>query len=145
MRKYVPTHFLLNAIVCINSSNELNLVKSMKTKTKATNFDVLLGLRIKELRLSYNMTQQDLADTLGITFQQIQKYENGRNRIPVSSLLKISEKLDVDIVKLLNVEKPLEPDDINAEMRTLYKNFSSIKSLPVKKCLQELILSLSRQ
>jgi transcriptional regulator with XRE-family HTH domain len=45
-----------------------------------------VGLRMRTLRRNLNLGQQALGDALGITFQQIQKYENGRNRLPASKL-----------------------------------------------------------
>lgn len=45
-----------------------------------------IGLRIKMLRIQNDMTQSDLAQLLGIKFQQLQKYENGTNRVSASRL-----------------------------------------------------------
>ena len=69
----------------------------MKTKGKASEVDINLGKNLKAIRLSNNLTQQQLADASDITFQQIQKYELGRNRISASRLLQFSEILGVDI------------------------------------------------
>ena len=59
--------------------------------------DVHVGQRIRQRRWMVGMTQQQLADKVGIKFQQIQKYETGANRIPVNRLLQIARALDVDI------------------------------------------------
>jgi len=48
--------------------------------------DMQVGLRIREARLSTGLSQEKLAKHLGVTFQQLQKYENGRNRISPSKL-----------------------------------------------------------
>jgi transcriptional regulator with XRE-family HTH domain len=53
-----------------------------------------LGERIRALRKLRLMTQSDLARELGITFQQVQKYERGKNRLSVSMMLKIAHFLD---------------------------------------------------
>lgn len=55
--------------------------------------DVYVGGRVRAARLARDMSQVDLGDALGITFQQIQKYEKGRNRISCGSLLRICEVL----------------------------------------------------
>ena len=47
--------------------------------------DVLVGKNIRMFRLSKGLSQVALAEALGITFQQIQKYEKGRNRVASSS------------------------------------------------------------
>jgi len=66
-----------------------------------TSVDVDLGARIRELRLSRGVTQVDLGDAIGLTFQQVQKYEWGKNRISVGRLFKIAEALKVNVADLL--------------------------------------------
>lgn len=56
-----------------------------------------IGKRIKLARISLGMTQERLSAYLGITFQQVQKYENGKNRVSAGSLLLISKFLNIDI------------------------------------------------
>ena len=57
--------------------------------------DATIGQRIRAQRLNRGMSQTELADTLGITFQQVQKYEKGANRVSVSRLQQIAEALGV--------------------------------------------------
>lgn len=52
-------------------------------------FNKQLGERIKELRLFHGYTQKAIGELLGVTFQQIQKYETGSNRITVYTLYKL--------------------------------------------------------
>ena len=59
--------------------------------------DVHVGKRIRHRRWTLGTTQQQLADRVGIKFQQIQKYETGMNRISASRLWDIAEALDVPI------------------------------------------------
>ena len=59
--------------------------------------DVHVGTRIRHLRWLIGMTQQQLADQVGIKFQQIQKYETGANRVSASRLWDIARALDVPI------------------------------------------------
>ncbi|TKW67719.1 MAG: helix-turn-helix transcriptional regulator [Paracoccus denitrificans] len=59
--------------------------------------DVHVGMRIRHRRWLIGMTQQQLADQVGIKFQQIQKYETGANRVSASRLWDISIALDVPI------------------------------------------------
>lgn len=54
-----------------------------------------IGLRIKMLRSQKDMTQTDLAKLLGVKFQQVQKYENGTNRVSASRLKTIMEIFNV--------------------------------------------------
>ncbi|SFI60439.1 helix-turn-helix domain-containing protein [Jannaschia pohangensis] len=59
--------------------------------------DIHVGKRIRHRRWMLGMTQQQLAEQVGIKFQQIQKYETGMNRVSASRLWEISEALDVQI------------------------------------------------
>jgi len=59
--------------------------------------DVHVGKRIRHRRWLVGMTQQQLAQHVGIKFQQIQKYETGANRVSASRLWDISETLEVRI------------------------------------------------
>ncbi|PIE14932.1 MAG: transcriptional regulator [Rhodobacterales bacterium] len=59
--------------------------------------DVHVGKRIRHRRWLVGMTQQQLAEKVGIKFQQIQKYETGMNRVSASRLWDISDALDVPV------------------------------------------------
>ncbi len=59
--------------------------------------DVHVGKRIRQRRWMIGMTQQALADAIGIKFQQVQKYETGMNRVSASRLWEIAHALDVSI------------------------------------------------
>lgn len=59
--------------------------------------DVYVGSRIRMRRTMLAMSQEKLADQLGITFQQVQKYENGANRVGASRLFAICKILGVSV------------------------------------------------
>ena len=59
--------------------------------------DVQVGARIRTRRLLIGMNQETLAKALGLTFQQVQKYEGGANRVSASRLSQIAEVLGVPI------------------------------------------------
>jgi transcriptional regulator with XRE-family HTH domain len=67
----------------------------VKTKGRATDIDVYVGTRLKHFRILRGFTQEELADEGGITFQQIQKYENGTNRIAASRLFSFAQILEI--------------------------------------------------
>lgn len=60
-----------------------------------TNLDRVIGQRLRELRCAQRKTQVEVAAGSGITFQQIQKYEKGTNRISVSRLVRVCEAMEV--------------------------------------------------
>jgi len=59
--------------------------------------DVHVGARIRLRRKLLKMSQEKLGEKLGVTFQQVQKYERGANRVGASRLWKLSEVLDVPV------------------------------------------------
>lgn len=59
--------------------------------------DLHVGARIRLRRRTLGVSQEQLADALGLTFQQVQKYENGHNRVSASKLWDIARKLEVEV------------------------------------------------
>src|SRR6202007_2430523 len=62
--------------------------------------DVAVGGRIRLLRKLRGLSQQALAETAGVTFQQIQKYERGANRVSASMLSRIAGALGVQVAEM---------------------------------------------
>ena len=65
--------------------------------------DIALGAAVRIRRRSLGISQEALAEQCGVSFQQIQKYENGANRISFSRLVQISRALQCRVVDLLDV------------------------------------------
>jgi transcriptional regulator with XRE-family HTH domain len=69
---------------------------------RATPTDVLVGRNIRICRLQRKMSQGELGRCIGVTFQQVQKYENGTNRIGAGRLMQISGVLGVPLSSLFD-------------------------------------------
>lgn len=67
--------------------------------------DKKIGLRIRQMRKSWGLSQIELAEKIGISFQQVQKYEKGSTRISVMRLQQVSEALGVNITAFFEEEK----------------------------------------
>jgi transcriptional regulator with XRE-family HTH domain len=67
--------------------------------------DVDVGLALRRVRLARGLSQTELADGLGITFQQIQKYERGSNRMAASRLVRAARFLKVRVSDLLPADE----------------------------------------
>src|ERR1700758_5254680 len=84
--------------------------KSQNSQRSATPFDTLIGTRLRARRLEMHISQSELGDKLGISFQQIQKYEKGVNRIGAGRLQQIATVLETDVAffvgDLVNGKKP---------------------------------------
>jgi transcriptional regulator with XRE-family HTH domain len=83
--------------------------------------DVALGAAVRIRRRTIGMSQEALAEQCGVSFQQIQKYENGANRISFSRLVQIAKALRCRVVDLMDVlDTPAGEGDVDllSRMRT---------------------------
>jgi len=123
--------------------------------------DVHVGKRVRKRRTFLGKSQTNIGEALGLTFQQIQKYERGANRIGSSRLLKLSKLLKVPVVYFFEEmpdqlrrdalsfkgEKP-EPFDQNQlstdETLELVRSYYKIKNPKVRKRIFEFIKSVAQ-
>ena len=102
-------------------------------------FDKAIGARIRMYRKALGLSQSDLARKIGITFQQVQKYESGANRVAASRLWSIADALGVSVLSLfqdvaqIHDETPGSP----LELLDLYT------AMPVAKQIE--LMSYARQ
>ncbi len=73
------------------------LRKQRKTRGKPTWVDVHVGQRVRQRRTLLGYSQERLAEALDLTFQQVQKYERGANRVGAGRLFELSKALDVPV------------------------------------------------
>jgi transcriptional regulator with XRE-family HTH domain len=67
-------------------------------KRNTAEIESLIGERVRFRRLQVGMSQEQLGEALGVTFQQIQKYEKGTNRVSSGRLVKIAEALECNVM-----------------------------------------------
>ncbi|MHB8287460.1 MAG: helix-turn-helix domain-containing protein [Caulobacteraceae bacterium] len=110
--------------------------------------DVEVGLTIRHLRKSQGISQQTLAAGLGLTFQQVQKYERGTNRISASMLVKAAGVLGVQPADLLprTESPPMAPQLQRAALlggaQQLLDDYAAIKSVRRRKAVVALVRAL---
>jgi transcriptional regulator with XRE-family HTH domain len=109
--------------------------------------DELVGRNIHLLRLSRKMSQTDLANNIGVTFQQVQKYESGANRVSASRLFKIAAVLAVPVNALFDGADDQTPGEatrspaallIEPQALRLAQAFSAIENKSIRGSLVEL-------
>jgi transcriptional regulator with XRE-family HTH domain len=85
------------------STDSTNLPASRNPATRpgATDFDRRLGLKIRRRRILLGLSQQKMAELIGVTYQQAHKYEKGLNRIAAGRLEDICRALDWSIADTL--------------------------------------------
>ncbi|MFN7306591.1 MAG: helix-turn-helix domain-containing protein [Alphaproteobacteria bacterium] len=138
-----------------NSSNHVPANMQRKPATRETNeVDKFVGERIRLYRAMLGISQQKLAGALGITFQQLQKYEHGENRIGAGRLLAVANILGIPITFLLDEQAfarrqrgdgPAEAD-MPAYLREGYhvgRAFSQISDPAVRRTITTLVKSLA--
>lgn len=97
----------------------------MKTKSHATEIDKQLGERLRFLRNLRGYTQVQLAERLDMTFQQVQKYEKGTNRISAARLIEMSNILKCDIEDFTRPIRNREAEQIAIDPK-LYGTWSRL-------------------
>jgi len=70
----------------------------LSSKRGATSTDVIIGNRVRARRMEMHMSQEELGKHLGVSFQQVQKYEKGVNRVGAGRLHQIAGVLDTDVM-----------------------------------------------
>jgi transcriptional regulator with XRE-family HTH domain len=99
-------------------------------KNRSADIDALIGSNLRSIRSQKGLTQENLAERLGLTFQQIQKYERGINRISCSTLYLISKKLDVPLLSFFNGLYP------NTEPQQTFNNPAEFEIIDLFRSLQ---------
>ncbi|WAJ26825.1 helix-turn-helix domain-containing protein [Antarcticirhabdus aurantiaca] len=75
------------------------------TNSRLSDLDRALATRIREARISKGLTQSALADEIGVTYQQYQKYESGQNRITAARLFRLARALDLPISRFFSLDE----------------------------------------
>ena len=78
-------------------NNAMKKAKRLISPRSASAVDSYIGVRMREQRLALEISQMQLGKTLGVSFQQIQKYGNGKNRVSAARLFEICKALNVPL------------------------------------------------
>ena len=101
-----------------------------------------IGERMRELRKRRGLTQEQLAEIVDVTFQQIQKYENGSNRLNADKLQTIAQALSVPVSAFFDDDKGDERL-LSEQERKLVDGFRSLSSSDVREFLVDRLLKSS--
>ena len=125
--------------------------------------DMHVGARVRMRRLMLDMTQKKLGDALGLTFQQVQKYEKGANRIGAGRLQQLSAILQVPVAFFFDGMRPATavfttgfPSDAlptseldrfltSSEGLALIKAFMRIKDAEIRRRIVDLAVEIANQ
>ncbi|PWR20612.1 helix-turn-helix domain-containing protein [Zavarzinia compransoris] len=120
--------------------------------SKANPVDVHVGARVKLRRQLLGFSQTELGNALDLTFQQVQKYEKGTNRISASKLHKMAEVLDVPISFFFDGVEGAKPDSDSGDLDmmsrsetiSLVRAYYAIEDDAVRRKVIELLRTLGK-
>lgn len=143
----------------LHSNNSTNIARGKKSGALPHPADIYVGKRVRLMRKLLGMSQAELGALLGVTFQQIQKYEHGANRISAGRLYDLSRVMWVPVGFFFeNMNNgSLSCEDASADWQTgagadnlLYDNeylgifsaYRKLKNPELRQCLRRLIVLL---
>lgn len=110
--------------------------------------DEKIGRMIRELRLAFGMSRQELADHIEVTHQQLKKYEDGSNRISAGRLYYIAKALGKNVSYFFDEEIQQESNDLPLDNQRmcieLTRNFMRIEDGTFKEAINDLVRNLSK-
>jgi transcriptional regulator with XRE-family HTH domain len=111
--------------------------------------DVAVGARVRELRIRAGMSQTKLGDALGVSFQQIQKYENGANRMGASRLVQVATALNVPLAHLFvgisGPEEDLNSAPLDKEASKVARDWAAIPNQSMRDTLRKVVKTMARE
>ena len=123
-------------------------VKVERPVNRANDTDRHVGARIRERRIMLGLSQQQMADLIGVTYQQAHKYERGINRISAGRLFEISQVLGVPVGFFYEGLENRRGSDLSARQRMcleLARNFTSISNEKHQEALSQLARALASE
>lgn len=114
----------------------------------AKNVDRHVGERVRHRRAEMGLTQSDLAKALGLSYQQMQKYETAANRLSAGKLFEIAQALQVpasyffEDVDPARKRAPLEHGGHNRATISIVQNFDDIESSELRTAVSALVKAL---
>lgn len=115
---------------------------------RATDTDRYVGNRIRERRIMLGYSQQQMADLIGVTYQQAHKYERGINRISAGRLFEIAQVLSVPIGYFFDGLENGTLQDVNSRQRMcleVARNFALIQNERHQEALSQLTRALASE
>ena len=131
----------------------------MKKNSMAKPIDKYVGSRVRQRRIILGMNQSNLGEAIGLTFQQVQKYESGANRIGSGRLFQIAQALKIPVSYFFdNIPRELSNmvvgeivDEVSNEINdklnkketlNLVRNYYEIEDVAIRKNVYNLVKSL---
>ncbi len=122
---------------------------SKTRKGRANAVDIHVGKKLRTIRVLRGLSQQKLGKKVGITFQQIQKYEHGTNRISAGRLYELANILEISVLDfyegLGDLRRSTGIPCLTKEEVTWLKALNDLQSQKIKKKLCHLVLAVTEE
>ncbi len=118
-----------------------------KRKNRTDDIDKYVGSKIRQRRIMMGLTQQQLADLIGVTYQQAHKYERGINRVSAGRLFEIARVLNVTVSFFFEGMDNADDPAVTQRERLcleLTRNFSQIQNMKHQEALTQLARVLAQ-
>jgi transcriptional regulator with XRE-family HTH domain len=115
-------------------------------RARPQDVDRYVGARIRERRIMLGLTQQQMADLIGVTYQQAHKYEKGINRVAAGRLYRIAQALGVEVgyfYEGLKIGGSLVPSPSRRMLLDLARNFLNIPNAGHREAVARLARALA--
>lgn len=99
------------------------------TIRRADGTDAAMGRRIRSRRLDCGLSQTDLATKIGVTFQMVQKYENGASRVSASRLEKIGTALDMPVSYFFGSKLKAGPKSVSRDGESIFELLQTARAV----------------
>jgi transcriptional regulator with XRE-family HTH domain len=126
----------------------MTLIETKRTTGRTQDIDRHVGARIRERRIMLGLTQQQLADLIGVTYQQAHKYERGINRVSAGRLFEIARVLTVPVSYFfegLDAQGGRSASPRERMCLELARNFAQISNERHQEALSQLARALATQ
>src|SRR6516164_7259829 len=124
------------------------VVSARRSTSRTLDIDRHVGARIRERRIMLGLTQQQLADLIGVTYQQAHKYERGINRVSAGRLFEVARVLSVPVSYFfegLDSEDGRQTSPRERMCLELARNFAQIPNEKHQEALSQLARALATQ
>ena len=103
-----------------------------------------IGLKIKQLRQQAGLSQEKLAEMVGLTFQSIQKFESGQTTLSVTRLQQLADALEVSVTEFFS-SAPTEHVRLTGEEEELLQAYRRIKNGELRGCILKLVGNVNKR
>jgi transcriptional regulator with XRE-family HTH domain len=104
-----------------------------------------IGKRIRQFRQDAGLSQESLAELVGVSFQQVQKYESGFTTLNITKLQQIALALNVSVADFFDAKLSKGDVILTAEERELLLAYRQVKNSELRSCILKLIGNLNKR